>query len=348
MLDQKQRFFSNLLEVYICLNYKNDDMSVTFENSPNRFALEHPTLVPLWEILTEEYLLKNGKRVRPKLVEVWGTIFSLDMDVIRTLCRGVEFAHAATLAHDDVLDQATTRRGKKTLNVMTSEAIAILSGDLLLARVVVELSGLENIRVLQRMSLAVQELVEGEWLQLELKKNQNPTVQLLDLIAEKKTASLIRFACVSPCLVAQQNDPKNMRIYHRCESYLEALGVSLGRIFQWVDDVLDFSEESGKDFAKDFKEGLWNQVMLATFEFSPPEQQRKLLKSFAQKNVSALAGVQIDAGKNAVMARVSIELDRCNYYLKSIESELTSIGIKKTSEFQLMRSYIEKLGKRER
>jgi geranylgeranyl pyrophosphate synthase len=167
--------------------------------------------------------------------------------------RAAEFTHSASLAHDDVVDSAELRRSRETLNAATSNARAVLAGDLLLARVMVELSERGNLQIIHDLALVVEDLVNGEWLQLEARGKVDIGWDHLTEVSQRKTASLMAWCCSVPARLAYPNDTK---LLESCRRF----GSSLGIAFQIIDDVIDYDKSGEKDFAKDLKEGLVNFV----------------------------------------------------------------------------------------
>ncbi|NBU19873.1 hypothetical protein EBS43_00450 [bacterium] len=113
--------------------------------------------VPEIDILLSKTVLFRGKKFRPMLCFLMGQTFGLDLPRLAPYARAAEFVHAATLAHDDVIDESPVRRNRPTLNARSTNARAVLAGDLLLARVMAELSCLGNIHIIQDLAQTVEE-----------------------------------------------------------------------------------------------------------------------------------------------------------------------------------------------
>jgi geranylgeranyl pyrophosphate synthase len=225
------------------------------------YGLSHSSLLPGTQAWTESYLLKSGKKLRPRLTVMLGEAVGVDTSVLTSYARVAELVHSATLAHDDVIDQATERRNNATLNFKLTQARAVLTGDLLLARATVELSELGSLALVRRMAQVIEDLATGEWLQLENRGNLEIEMKTLDEIAKLKTASLLGW-CTEIPMHFKNADSEAIR-------YANQFGVHLGLAFQYGDDCLDFSDESGKDFSKDLKEGLLNQVTFLLVQKKP-------------------------------------------------------------------------------
>jgi geranylgeranyl pyrophosphate synthase len=234
-----------------------------YSNSERKidYTLHHPSLLPGTQAWTETVLLKSGKKLRPRLALQMGEALGVSNALIAPYARIAELVHSATLAHDDVIDQATERRNAPTLNYKLTQARAVLSGDLLLARAMVELSELGSLVLVKRMAQVLEDLVSGEWLQLENRGNLGVEIKALDEIAKLKTASLLGW-CTELPMHLKSVEPEQVE-------YARKFGEHLGLAFQYGDDCLDFSVDSGKDFAKDLKEGLLNQVTYLLLEKEP-------------------------------------------------------------------------------
>mmetsp|Transcript_36586 Transcript_36586/g.53734 ORF Transcript_36586/g.53734 Transcript_36586/m.53734 type:complete len:561 (+) Transcript_36586:117-1799(+) len=165
----------------------------------------------------------------------------------------VEMIHVASLIHDDVLDEADTRRGGESVHKLYSNKVAVLAGDYLLARASVLLARLENTAVVQIMATALESLVAGEIMQLKA-----PPESLLEMESYLrksyyKTASLICYACRSTALLGGHAYGSNVAT--ACEEF----GFHLGLAYQIQDDILDFTAAQsilGKPALADMDLGL--------------------------------------------------------------------------------------------
>mmetsp|Transcript_17042 Transcript_17042/g.16467 ORF Transcript_17042/g.16467 Transcript_17042/m.16467 type:complete len:576 (-) Transcript_17042:351-2078(-) len=147
----------------------------------------------------------------------------------------VEMIHVASLIHDDVLDEADTRRGGESVHKLYSNKVAVLAGDYLLARASVLLARLENTAVVQIMATALESLVAGEIMQL---KSSADSLLLMETYLRKsyyKTASLVCYACRSTAMLGGHQ--YGSTVATACEEF----GFHLGIAFQIQDDILDFT-----------------------------------------------------------------------------------------------------------
>jgi geranylgeranyl pyrophosphate synthase len=191
----------------------------------------------------------------------------------------VEMIHVASLIHDDVLDEADTRRGGEAVHKLYSNKVAVLAGDYLLARASVLLARLENTAVVQVMATALESLVAGEIMQLK-----SPAESLLEMESYLrksyyKTASLICYACRSTALLG--GHAYGSTVATACEEF----GFHLGLAYQIQDDILDFTAAAtvlGKPALADMDLGLSTApILYAAQEF--PHLKPLVMRRFKEK-----------------------------------------------------------------
>lgn len=216
------------------------------------------------ELLSQSVLL-GGKRLRPLLLLLVSEHLGLPLEKMAPYAKLVEWIHAASLSHDDVVDQATSRRGLPSINSLEGNKRAVLAGDYLLGQVIRELVDLGNPQILSLSAVAIQQLAQGEWLQLKMIEEKKFTLSQLIQVAEWKTASLMSLCCGIPYLWSEKNDV-NLALN---------FGKFIGVAFQQIDDCLDFSKSSLKDQWLDLKNGQLNFVLFHLTQSNP-----KLFESF--------------------------------------------------------------------
>jgi geranylgeranyl pyrophosphate synthase len=191
----------------------------------------------------------------------------------------VEMIHVASLIHDDVLDEADTRRGGEAVHKLYSNKVAVLAGDYLLARASVLLARLENTAVVQIMATALESLVAGEIMQLKA-----PPESLLEMESYLrksyyKTASLICYACRSTALLGGHS--YGSTVATACEEF----GFHLGLAYQIQDDILDFTAAAnvlGKPALADMDLGLSTApILYAAQEY--PHLRPLVMRRFKNK-----------------------------------------------------------------
>ena len=211
----------------------------------------------------------KGKRLRAKLIlKIAGV-----NDTSLKLAAIVELIHAASLLHDDVIDDAFTRRGEDSINALFGDKTAIMLGDILYSKGFSELTFMQN-DVAYCISNAVALLSVGELLDVELSQRFNDSEEHYFDMIYKKTASLIEASAKAAALLAG----KNGDVY-------ALYGKNLGLAFQIIDDILDITQSSetlGKPSLNDFKEGKTTLPYLYMYYKLTPEDQSKLLSLFQQ------------------------------------------------------------------
>lgn len=222
-----------------------------------------------------QYLLeRKGKRLRPALV-----LLSFDRDNSSNTDKAldaavvVELIHTATLLHDDVIDQSTTRRGKASVNYRWSNLVSVLMGDYLLAKSFKILVQTGLTPLLKAVSKATESISLGELLQIQERGNYNLTERVYLKIITDKTASLFSVACKSGA-IARGVDEKTQYIYQR-------FGEDFGMSFQIIDDLLDLvgdKEKTGKELGNDLQEGKITLPLIYALANSEDGTRDKIMK----------------------------------------------------------------------
>jgi octaprenyl-diphosphate synthase len=217
-------------------------------------------------------LLSHGKMLRSKLIL---KIAGVSKDSIK-LCAIVEMIQIASLLHDDVIDEADTRRGKPSINALFDNKTSIMFGDILYSKAFSELTLMDK-DVAYVIADAVVNLSIGELADVELTKNFNSSYQKYYDMIDKKTASLIEASAKASAILANK-DSNSYAIY----------GKNLGLAFQMIDDILDITSDSktlGKPSMLDFVEGKVTIPYLLLYEKLDDKNKQKL-KSMYKKNLS--------------------------------------------------------------
>ncbi len=221
------------------------------------------------------YMVKRkGKRIRPALVMLSaGACGSINEATFRGAAL-VELLHTATLIHDDVVDDAETRRNWPSINAIWKNKVAVLLGDYVLSRGL--LLSLENndIDFLQSTSTAVKRMSEGELLQIQKSRQLRNDEETYFQIIGDKTASLLATCCEIGALSATTD----REMVDRLRGYGENLGIA----FQIRDDILDFTgTEStiGKPVGGDLKEKKFTLPLIHAFTNAPSGRRKTVLHS---------------------------------------------------------------------
>jgi octaprenyl-diphosphate synthase len=218
------------------------------ERFEDHFKRSMKSKTPLLDKITHYIIKRKGKQVRPMFVFLSAKLCGGVTDQTYTAASLIELLHTATLVHDDVVDDAYTRRGFFSLNALWKNKIAVLVGDYLLSRGLL-MSVVDNaFELLRFVSNAVREMSEGELLQIEKARRMNIDEATYFEIIRRKTASLIAACCESGAVSAgcDADTRERMRMF----------GEKVGIAFQIKDDLFDYgsADDIGKPTGIDIKE----------------------------------------------------------------------------------------------
>jgi octaprenyl-diphosphate synthase len=237
--------------------------------SPEDFPAYLPKLNALYDDL-----FSGGKGFRSKLIDLVSSPLQVEQKTQNLLAQTIEFIHNASLLHDDLVDRSHLRRGKTTAWLKHTPEYAVLAGDYLLARVMVNLSSFGNIKLVHYTSEIISDLLEGEWLQDSVVGDFYITLDQLDRIHNLKTASLFKW-CLRAPFISLENYDKDLHFT------LNEMGTILGQLFQRSDDLLDYDvrNNEGKAVLGDLKSGYLNSFGSFLTQDLTRSQIEKFVKS---------------------------------------------------------------------
>ena len=250
------------------------------------------TSIPELEPLLDHALSHGGKRVRPALTLLAGSIFPLDLENPIKMATGVELLHLATLIHDDTVDDADTRRGKASVSGRWGKEVAVLLGDYLFATSATLVCDTGNLRVVRRFAETIMELASGEL--IEYFNTFNPQ-QELDRYYDRiyrKTASLFRTASETGAALSAANEQQI-----QC---LSSYGYNIGMAFQVVDDLLDIlgdEAELGKPVGNDLRQGVLTLPSILLIQRYP--EDNPIPELFRERDVNGYVEQTVDMIKNS-------------------------------------------------
>ncbi|MCZ7647014.1 MAG: polyprenyl synthetase family protein [Planctomycetota bacterium] len=221
----------------------------------------------------------RGKRLRPALLLLSARAFGGEAPLATEVAALVEMIHLATLCHDDILDDAATRRSVPTVNAEWGNKAAVMTGDILFSRAFEVLGGLDDARPYKQLSHTARLICEGELLQIASRFNAGLTEEdYFDLI-DKKTAQLFGAATELGALLAgaSEADGKKLFLY----------GQRLGMAFQIVDDCLDLmgvETTVGKSLGSDLKNGEPTLPLIHLLAHAETATKLDLLRLFTPGN----------------------------------------------------------------
>jgi len=210
------------------------------ENDLDDLILELKNLIgaghPILQAAAEHLFSAGGKRLRPGIVLLISKAISHENSLTtkhKRLAEITEMIHTASLVHDDVVDEASTRRGVDTVHSRFNTRVAVLAGDFLFAQASWHLANLDNVDVVKLLSRVIMDLAEGE-----IKQNLNrfDSAQSFSKYINKsycKTASLIANSTKAAGVLSDLSDEKLTSLYD--------FGKNIGLAFHVVDDILDFT-----------------------------------------------------------------------------------------------------------
>jgi heptaprenyl diphosphate synthase len=211
---------------------------------------------------TSAHLLKaGGKRIRPVFVLLAGQFGNYQLDQLKNVAVPMELIHMATLVHDDVIDDADTRRGQLTVKSKWDNRIAMYTGDYIFAKALGVVTQLSNPQIHQIMSKAIVEMCIGEMEQIRFFFHTGQSIRDYLLRIKRKTALLIAISCQLGAIAA--NAPKSV------SQKLFLFGYNVGMAFQIRDDLLDLcgtEQQIGKPPGSDIKQGNITLPMLLALQ----------------------------------------------------------------------------------
>lgn len=225
--------------------------------------------VPFIENAGEYLFSSGGKRLRPAMLLLSARMLGHDSDEEVTYSAVIELIHSATLIHDDIIDHASLRRGRTTVNELWGNSLTVLLGDWLYTTAMKMALTHDNLEVIRRFCDATLRMTEGELLAQQKLGSSNITADEYFHITRRKTAFLFSAACSIPSLMSPAKPD--------ADKLLQRYGLALGTCFQLVDDLLDFTAtegELGKPVLSDLKEGKLTLPIILLLPRLRPDRRR--------------------------------------------------------------------------
>ena len=288
-----------------------------------------------------EYILDSGgKRVRPGLTILSGKLVGAPLERLIPVATVMEYMHTATLLHDDIVDGAKLRRGKPSVNGVFGNDVAVLVGDYMFAKAIYILAVYGGEEVLKIAAKTVQEMSEGELLQLENVGNVDVDENYYFDVIYRKTASLLSTCCESGALVGGASSEER--------EALRKFGEFIGYAFQLVDDAFDYvleSEKIGKPSGNDIREGKVTYPLLSVWK-ELNEDERNLVREVFSKvepteeEIEKVRSLVLDKGgdgKTFELAREYVE--RAKELLKLFPDSDYRRALSEVADFIVERTY---------
>lgn len=212
-----------------------------------KFKSSMKSSVPLLDRITHYIVKRKGKQIRPMFVFFSASLCGGILEATHRGAALVELLHTATLVHDDVVDNSYERRGFFSVNALWKNKVAVLVGDFLLAKGMQLSLANDDFNLLKIVNEAVQQMSEGELLQMEKARKLDINENIYYEVIRQKTASLI----ASCCAVGAASVSKDEAVVEKMRSFGEKVGMA----FQIKDDLFDFgTDDVGKPLGIDIKE----------------------------------------------------------------------------------------------
>jgi octaprenyl-diphosphate synthase len=237
-----------------------------------------------------QYLQRSGgKRLRPALHLLAARLCGYQGPSAVRLGAVLELIHTATLVHDDVIDEADTRRGQPSANSQWGNSLTVLAGDWLYMEAFRLALAERNVRILDILIELTQLMVEGELLQLSYLGQLTDEAEALDL-SRRKTACLFGTCMRLGALLGKRSQEE--------EEQLASYGLNLGMAFQIIDDLLDFvgtPEHLGKPVVSDLREGKVTLPLVYALEAAPDKRRVRVETVLQEKGFVTVAPDEIVA-----------------------------------------------------
>jgi octaprenyl-diphosphate synthase len=234
-----------------------------------------------------EYIIgAGGKRLRPALLLLLARALRVESSSKYELAAVIEFIHTATLLHDDVVDESSMRRGRKTANAVFGNAASVLVGDFLYSRAFQMMVSVDSMKVMAVMADATNTIAEGEVLQLLNMHDPDVTLDRYMQVIEFKTAKLFEAATRVPAILAGLPPDQ--------EDAMAGFGRKIGSAFQLIDDALDYEGDpalTGKNLGDDLREGKLTYPLIHVLHNGNADQKQTVRAAIEAGDVDAFDAI---------------------------------------------------------
>ena len=245
--------------------------------------------VDLINQMSHYIIASGGKRIRPLILLLCARATNYGGTDHHAMAVVIELIHTATLLHDDVVDESTTRRNQDTTNELWGNAPSVLVGDFLYSRAFEILVEPNSMSIMRILSKATNQIAEGEVLQLLNIRNDNVSQTKYFNVIEQKTARLFEAACKIGALLSDSSE--------KTINSLGDFGLHLGIAFQIIDDALDYESNSttmGKEVGDDLSEGKITLPMIYALEKTSGSENKILrdaIKTADASNIDKIINI---------------------------------------------------------
>lgn len=252
-----------------------------------QLALQLRSSVAFIEAIGDDLVTAGGKRLRPSLSFLAAELLGVSSSVSMPAALSVELLHSASLLHDDLIDDAGTRRGREAAFRRYGNVVSVMSGDYMLAKVLGLLADAHSADFTRLMSKTAAMICEGEVLQFQMATLETFSFENYYKVIEGKTAILFATALESVAILANASKTD-------CDA-LRNFGMAYGRAFQMQDDYLDLLGDEtslGKPVGGDLREGKATYPVLILFD-AGIESAKAIVRRHAQKEGDIASMIQL-------------------------------------------------------
>ncbi len=268
--------------------------------------------------VTQHVVNSGGKRIRPVICILVSKMLDYKGSELIKLASSIELLHTATLIHDDVVDQSSTRRGKESIHTKWDNSHSVLVGDFVYSKAFQLMASLDNQEIIRILADSTNRISEGEVLQLSLKKREVLSKEDYFEIIDRKTAELFKASAITAGSLASCNEDEFIALTN--------FAIALGNNFQIKDDLLDYfgdEELTGKKIGKDFEEGKFTLPLIIALPLMSEEHKFMILETlFDNKESDFKEIVKIIKDTGAVKKVEEI----CNQFSETCFKELESFS----------------------
>jgi octaprenyl-diphosphate synthase len=298
-----------------------EQFDVQFEKINIELEKTFKSQVPIVKEILSHSLLSEGKRLRPLLFLLSCRLCGYDEENAYRLSTIFECIHAASLLHDDVLDNAEVRRQKPSAKNVWGNLAAVLGGDYMYAAATTIAVSCKNTQLYKVLSETTTRMVEGQFLELANTHNWQVSRDEYMEIIISKTAALISAACASGAIIAGAG--------REAAEKLGGFGLKLGIAFQLMDDILDYTsnqEDFGKPVGKDLREGKITLPLIYTLSDVDKSEVKRLEGEFKNGRASEvdykklIGKVRINGAIERVITEARFFVDEAAGYLEYFPS----------------------------
>ena len=236
--------------------------------------------IPVIPKLSKYFFNKRGKQLRPVLCLLSSKMINKEYSNLKSdisMAAALEFIHAATLLHDDVIDKGKTRRGQRSVNDIWNNKFSVLLGDFMFSKSFQLMTEGQSLKAMQSLANVSAKISEGEFLQMSNENNTSLSINEYMQIISLKTAELFGAAMKIPAILTNKNN--------KIIEQLNLVGINFGMIFQIIDDHLDYfgTYKTGKSKGQDFFEGKITLPIIILLKKANLDEKKLLKNIFYNK-----------------------------------------------------------------